>query len=84
MQYFIFYLTHLFTLIIGLLIGYLLNKEKVSDIIEQGKTFYNEKIQKEEVGSVHRPSADIIRKRNTIEGQTEVAMEETIENILSR
>ena len=72
------FITYTATLLIGFAFGYLANKESV----ERAYKATRQKIGRQAVGIVKRPSAERLRKRGTLEEETEQAMEETLEKIL--
>ena len=74
----IYFITYTLTLILGFVFGYLASKESVDKVYKATK----QKISHQEVGIVKRPSAERLRKRGTLEEETEKAMEETLEKIL--
>ena len=76
----LYFSTYILALLIGVFIGSLLDKGKVND--------YKKPLKKEVVeesadaGVIKRPTAEELRKRNTIEGETEAVMEETLDKLL--
>ena len=72
------FITYTATLLIGFAFGYLANKESV----EKAYKATRQRLSRREVGTVKRPSAERLRKRGTIEEETEQAMTETLEKIL--
>ena len=74
----IYFVTYTLTLLLGFAFGYLANKESV----EKAYKATRQRLSRQEVGTVKRPSAERLRKRGTIEEETEQAMTETLEKIL--
>jgi len=72
------FITYTLTLLIGFAFGYLANKESVEKAYKETR----QKLSKQEVGIVNRPSAERLRKRGTLEEETEKAMTETLEKVL--
>lgn len=77
MDIFIYFITTMITLGVGIIIGYLLHI-KNAVVIDDVKRYIENKTRKSQAGIVHYPSAEQLAKKGTVLEATENAMRETL------
>lgn len=81
MEIFIYFITYTITLLLGFALGYFKFHEEHGTLnVNKVKQFFK----KTAIGAVKRPTAETIKKRGTIQEETEKVMEETFDQLLKQ